>query len=143
MPRHKHRVAKVQLRMQLLQVIGTTAAAALQSLSTTPAMGWNSCVSTPTPSCTPLHSQLLANNLQIGRPMSSRQGRALRLHVRRAARRVHIYIARRVAGNAYREKLDAQVVRDTADALVSSGLASKGYRFVNMDVSFINPVARL
>lgn len=35
--------------------------------------------------------------------------------------------------NAYREKLDAQVVRDTADALVSSGLASKGYRFVNMD----------
>ena len=35
--------------------------------------------------------------------------------------------------NFYRGALDEQVVRDTAHALVSSGLAQKGYVYVNMD----------
>ena len=44
--------------------------------------------------------------------------------------------------NAFRDALDEKVVRDTADLLLSTGLASKGYIYVNMSVPRTRPWLR-
>lgn len=41
--------------------------------------------------------------------------------------------------NYFKDKLDEDVVRATASELVSTGLASKGYRYVNMDDCWASP----